>query len=72
MTQQKNKQPNEGKNITAWFPDAEVAEDLSQLASEINTSTSAIIFELVTKCIPAIRKGKRLREISLDGVKISV
>jgi hypothetical protein len=61
-----------GKNLTVWFPDEAEANKLAELADELKTSSSAIIYELVRKCIPVIAKNREAREVTLDGVKVSV
>lgn len=62
----------EGENLTVWFPDAKVKEKLSELAGQLKTSSSAVVYELVQKILPVIEKHKDKREISLDGVKVNV
>jgi len=62
----------EGRNITIWFPDGRVADQLSILAEELRTSSSAVIVELVTKSLPMIRKHQEQRLIRLDGVTVNI
>lgn len=62
----------EGKNLTVWFPDAEVADQLAELANGLKTSSSAVIYELVRKAMPAIKRNKDQRAIPLDGVTVEV
>ena len=62
----------DGKNLTIWFPDAQVSERLTALADELKTSSSAIIFELVCKAMPVIEANKDKHEIPLDGVRVDV
>lgn len=62
----------EGRNVSVWFPDARVADQLGVLANELVTSSSAIIVELVQRSMPVIRERRDKRTIKLDGVTVNV
>jgi len=66
----KGRETVKGKNMSTWFPDEAVAAELELMAQRLNTSSSAIIFELVRKCMPAIAQHADKRDIPLDGVKV--
>ncbi len=59
-----------GKNMSTWFPDEAVAAELELMAERLNTSSSAIIYELVRKAMPVIAQNTDKREIPLDGVRV--
>lgn len=61
-----------GRNVTLWFPDAAVADRATELAAELKTSVSALVFEVVSKALPVIERNKRMRVIPLDGVQVNV
>lgn len=62
----------QGRNVTLWFPDAAVADRVAELAAELKTSVSALVYEVVSQALPVIEKHKSMREIPLTGVKVNV
>lgn len=66
----KGKEAVVGKNMSVWFPDEAVAKDLEKMADRLHSSSSAIIYELVKQCLPAIDQNSDKRDIPLDGVKV--
>ena len=72
MATSKGARDSAGKNLSVWFKDAEVAAQLDALAAKLKTSSSAILFELTSKCLPTLVANSHQREIRLDGVRVEI